>query len=102
MLLETKWIRFMCALLQQVWPWACLRPGSAQQSFALAWPQSAFLSHAAPDLLTHFLTQEIELTPLSGPWGPKATYTAVRQPSPVQTQQSSTPLQLNRRQKREV
>ena len=51
--------------------------GLVQHRSALAWPQSAFLSHAAPDLLTHFLTQEIELTPQPGPWGPTAAYTAV-------------------------
>lgn len=69
MLLETKGILFMWAVLQRAWPWACARPawGLVQWRSALAWPQSAFLSHAAPDLLTHFLTQEIELTPQPGP-----------------------------------
>lgn len=51
--------------------------GLVQRRSALAWPQSAFLSHAAPDLLTHFLTQEIELTPQPGPWDPTDAYTAV-------------------------
>lgn len=35
-------------------------------------PQRVFLSQAAPDLLTHFLTQEIELTPRPGPRIPQA------------------------------
>lgn len=77
MLLETKGILFMWAVLQRAWPWACARPGSAALCSGLAWPQSAFLSHAAPDLLTHFLTQEIELTPQPGPWDPTDAYTAV-------------------------
>lgn len=51
--------------------------GQLQSCYVLAWPQSAFLSHAAPDLLTHFLTQEIELTPWPGPSGPTAAYAAV-------------------------
>lgn len=76
MLLETKWILFLCEQCCSE-----LGPGPArglvQHRSALAWPQSAFLSHAAPDLLTHFLTQEIELTPQPGPWGPTAAYTAV-------------------------
>lgn len=48
--------------------------GLAERRSALAWPQSAFLSHAAPDLLTHFLTQEIELTPQPGPRDPTDTH----------------------------
>lgn len=51
--------------------------------------QRAFLSNAALDLLTHFLTQEIELTPQPGPWGPTAPYTAVHWPGPVQSDPAS-------------
>lgn len=62
----------MCAELQRAWLWARLRP---QHRSALPWPQSALLSHVAPDLLTYFLTQEIELTPMSGALGSKSPHT---------------------------
>ena len=52
MLLETKWILFMWALLQRAWPRACPRPGSAPLCSGLAtkcislscgpWPPDAF------------------------------------------------------------
>ncbi|TNN84907.1 hypothetical protein EYF80_004952 [Liparis tanakae] len=61
-LLETKWNVFVvvvCAALQRAGPGA--------------WSPR----HAAPDLPTHFLTQEIELTPRPGPRGPTAAYAAV-------------------------
>lgn len=103
MLLETKWILFMWAVLQWAWPWACPKPGSALLCSALAWPQSAFLSHAAPDLLTHFLTQEIELTPQPGPWVPQAhTQLSISLAKSSQTWLASAPLQLNQRLKREA
>ena len=76
MLLETKWILFYVSSvavslalgLPEAWfSTARLRPGH-KVHFSLS---------AAPDLLTHFLTQEIELTPRPGPRGPTAAYTAV-------------------------
>lgn len=75
MLLETKWILFYVSSVAK-----SLAPGLPEAWFSTAqlWPQSAFLSHVAPDPLTHFLTQEIELTPQPGPLGPTATYAAVR------------------------
>lgn len=79
----------MCAVLQRAWPWACLRP---QRRSTLPWPQSVLLSHVAPDLLTCFLTQEIELTPMSGALGSKSPHTQLRV-NPVQTNQSSLPQQ---------
>lgn len=36
MLLETKWVLFMWAVLQWAWPWACLRPASVLLCSSLA------------------------------------------------------------------
>lgn len=75
MLLETKGILLCEQCCSELGPGPAR--GLVQRRSALAWPQCAFLSHAAPDLLTHFLTQEIELTPQPGPWDPTDAYTAV-------------------------
>lgn len=72
MLFGTKWICVTWAEFQGSWLRLCLRPGSVLLCFAFAWLQSVLLSHAFSDLLTHFLTQEIELTPPSWPLGSKS------------------------------